>query len=352
MPPIDKNVIQAPHVVILGAGASIAAYKDWGSVGPPLPSMQDLVDVLSLRTLIETKGFNVDGLGFEAFYDDLASSSRDLQLQIEIERRVAEYFGSLRLPGCVTIYDYLILGLRDKDLIASFNWDPFLLQAYMRNEKVGQKRRPRIAFLHGNVSVGICHKDSVTGVNGRSCARCGEPFSPSRLLYPIKHKNYSADRFIKNEWDTLRRYLGRAYYVTVFGYSAPKTDVEARTLMLKDWKENKSLDLAEVDIIDIKPGEEVEASWEEFFVRDHYMVTDNVTNSYIFQHPRRSCDAFASATLMCNPWHDNPFPKFEKLEDLQIWVAPLIVEEETYEREKRPFSSQPLPPNESSEEAQ
>src|SRR5438128_3976890 len=90
--------------------------------------------------------------------------------------------------------------------------------------------------------------------------------------------------------------------------------------MLDVWQGNKSLELAEVDVIDVKPRDEIEASWEEFFYSHHYMVTDRVTNSYLFQHPRRSCDAFASATLMCDPWHDNPFPGFEKLEELQACV--------------------------------
>ena len=44
----------------------------------------------------------------------------------EIETRVDEYFADLELPGHPTIYDRLVLSLREKDLIATFNWDPFL----------------------------------------------------------------------------------------------------------------------------------------------------------------------------------------------------------------------------------
>jgi len=50
----------------------------------------------------------------------------------------------------------------------------------------------------------------------------------------------------------LRSRLSNAYYLTVFGYSAPVTDREARKLLLGEWKENKSLELAEIDIIDIR----------------------------------------------------------------------------------------------------
>jgi len=75
------------------------------------------------------------------------------------------------------------------------------------------------------------------------------------------------------------------------------------------------------------------------------MITNDIFRSYLFTHPRRSCDAFASATLMCDPWNDNPYPRFETLEELQEWVMPLIKEEELYDSKKEPFSGKPLLPN-------
>jgi hypothetical protein len=347
LPPIEKNVNHAPHVVLLGAGANIASYLDWGSVGDKLPSMQDLLEVLELNSLIKESGFKTDNLNFEAFYDDLASNGEHEELREEIENRTYKYFSSLSLPDSPTIYDYLILSLREKDLIASFNWDPFLVQAYMRNEIVTATRRPRIAFLHSNVMIGVCEKDRVSGINGRICSKCRDPLTPSKLLYPVKHKDYNTDPFIKGEWDALHLYLNDAYYLTVYGYSAPETDIEARDLMLEVWKDNKSLELAEVDIVD-RPGrdrEDIEKSWKEFFYSHHYGIYENIFQSYLFSQPRRSCDAFASATLMVNPWHSNPFPRFETLEELQEWVLPLIQEEEEFEKNKTPFSGNFLPPN-------
>lgn len=41
-------------------------------------------------------------------------------------------FSKLTLPDEPTIYDMLLLGLTDKDLVATFNWDPLLIQAYIR----------------------------------------------------------------------------------------------------------------------------------------------------------------------------------------------------------------------------
>lgn len=346
LPPLDKNINHAPHVVLLGAGASIAAYLSWGKLGPCLPSMQDLIEVLSLRSEIKNAGYETDGLNFEAFYDDLSSSDKNQDLKDLIESRVYKFFNSLTLPNTPTIYDYLVLSLREKDVIATFNWDPFLLQAYMRNEVVTNTRRPRVAFLHGNVKVAVCGVCSVTGVNGRRCSRCGDLLEPSKLLYPVKHKNYNDNPFIKSEWDILRRRLGKAYYLTIFGYSAPTTDVEARSLMLEAWKDNATLEFAEVEIIDVRPRNEIEKTWDDFFFSHHYTIVNEVSNSYLFTHPRRSCDAYAAATLMCEPWHDNRFPCFKTLPELQQWVAPLIKEEELYELERKNFSGDPLPPNE------
>ena len=75
------------------------------------------------------------------------------------------------------------------------------------------------------------------------------------------------------------------------------------------------------------------------------MVSTDVSQSYLFQHPRRSCDAFAAATLMCNPWQDNPFPAFGSLAELQDWVGPLIDEETRLDEKAEPFSGKPLAPN-------
>lgn len=346
LPPLDKNVNHAPHVVLLGAGASIAAYLHWGRKGPQLPSMQDLIEVLSLRAVIEDAGYSAAGLNFEAFYDDLSSSGKNEELRAIIESRVYDFFSTLALPDEPTIYDYLVLSLREKDIIATFNWDPFLLQAFMRNEVVTKTRRPRITFLHGNVKVGICGACEVAGVNGRRCSRCGMLLESSKLLYPVKHKNYSDDPFIKTEWEVLRNKLNRAYFLTIFGYSAPTTDVEARSLMLEVWKANSSLELAEVEVIDIRSRDDLEVTWHDFFFSHHYMTAKDIFRSYLFTHPRRSCDAFAAATLMCEPWHDNPFPKFKTLHELQEWVAPLIAEENRYETEGKGFSGDPLAPNE------
>jgi hypothetical protein len=159
-----------------------------------------------------------------------------------------------------------------------------------------------------------------------TCNECKELLQPTKLLYPVKQKNYQADEFIHGEWENLRLHIQHAYLVSVFGYSAPVTDVEAKKLMLEVWKKNTTKSLGALNIIDVKSETEVKENWKDFEAWS-MSVGESVWNTYLFIHPRRSCDAFAMATLQQSPWADNHCPKFETLEELQKWMIPLISEE-------------------------
>jgi hypothetical protein len=339
LPVLDKNVNLSPHVVILGAGASLAAFPDGDANGLRLPLMRDLVRTAGLEESLQRAGIADTEVSFEDLYDELVSSNANPQLVADIEAKVFACFSKMRLPDRPTIYDYLLLSLREKDVIATFNWDPFLIQAFKRNLSV--RRLPEVVFLHGNVGVGLCLEDKACGYIDLLCSSCHRPFTPTKLLYPVKHKDYNADVYIKDQWDRLRWHLNRAYFLTVFGYSAPKTDVEAKALMLEVWKENWSLELAEMEIIDIKGREELEETWDEFTYSHHYSVSKTILDSDLFRFPRRSCDAFAEAPLMLRPWKEDPFPEFDNLWDLQKWIQPLLDEEHLYEEAKAEFSGVP-----------
>lgn len=169
----------------------------------------------------------------------------------------------------------------------------------------------------------------------QSCPRCERPLSPVPLLYPIGKKNYEADPFIHNEWTELRIAVEGAYILTIFGYAAPTSDESAKAIMLDAWKANQTRELAEIDIIDIKTEAELEATWAPFFVRNHYGISRSP--SWLFQHPRRSCDHFAMATLQQYPCPDNPLPATEDLSALQAWVRPLIQQERALRDKGTPF---------------
>lgn len=124
-------------------------------------------------------GVKVDENDFELTYSRMAKNGEHSAVAATIETEIYNYFDSLRLPPTPTLYDHLMLALRKKDVIATFNWDPLLLQAARRCSFPGIEF-PRLLFLHGNVLSGFCPTDSVSGYRGNRCSKCGQEFQPSR----------------------------------------------------------------------------------------------------------------------------------------------------------------------------
>ena len=106
--------------------------------GLRLPLMDDLIDVLELRALLETDSLDVGETNFERLYSRLHANPSKRELCAQLEGKVRAYFSALRLPEEPTIYDHLVLSLREKDAIATFNWDPFLWQAAERNSHLSR----------------------------------------------------------------------------------------------------------------------------------------------------------------------------------------------------------------------
>lgn len=323
-----KSVIPSknmPHLVLLGAGASLASFPGGDKNGRKLPLMNSLVEKLDLYNYIPNEFENLL-TDFEKLYSKIAdepklSSNKDI-----IDKKVYEYFYEMEIPEKPTLYDYLSLSLRKKDLIATFNWDPLLLQTMRRHSVI--KNLPQVVFLHGNVAVGICKYCNITGFKYNNiCHRCHRSFDKMKLLYPVENKNYSSDNLIKNEWDILREYFRISLYVTIFGYSAPVSDIDAKKLMLDASMENRSREFYELEIIDIKPEEEVEDTWYDFIYKHHYSIIKKLNDSYLWDHPRRSTDAFFDAYMMNNPWEYNPFPEFNDVYEMHQWIEPLLLEE-------------------------
>jgi hypothetical protein len=261
LPALDvrMRVNHSPHVAIVGAGASRASAPAGDAHGIKLPLMDDFVETLGLQRILTELGVAWKDRNFEDVYDELYRADAKSDGLRTLESRIREFFSKLTLPDEPTAYDYLLLALRDKDLIASFNWDPFLVQAYKRS--LGLGRLPRIVFLHGNVAVGVCLSCRVKGYSGTACAKCGRELTPSRLLFPISEKDYTSDEFIAAEWQELRDFLRRAYMLTIFGYSAPRTDAAALEILKTTWNENETRTLAEVDVINIHDEREVLKTW-------------------------------------------------------------------------------------------
>jgi hypothetical protein len=183
------------------------------------------------------------------------------------------------------------------------------------------------------------------GFEWQDCVKCGAHLTPTNLLFPVKEKNYTDDLFISSQWDRLQDYIQHAYEITIFGYSAPVSDVVARDLMLKVWRTNQVREFSQLEVVDIKSKQEIKRTWADFIIRNNYGSSKRIFDTYMFHYPRRSCDALAGATLQQRPWKENRMPTFDSLDKLQQWVAPLVEEERRYNDAKVPFSDKLVLPS-------
>lgn len=314
----------SPHVVILGAGASLQAFPNGDKHGTQLPLMNNLVEKVELGPLLEKAGINAAGRNFEDAYSDLTQNPKLKPLQDEVEQMVYDYFSSLELPDHPTLYDHLVLSLRSKDLIASFNWDPLLLRCLYRNLRSVEK--PKAVFLHGNVALGYClrHTGSKVGQFPGVCSTCGGEFVKSRLLFPVKEKGYANDSFVKLGWDILRDYLKRAYILTIFGYSAPISDVEAVSLIEEGWGNPLLRSQEQIAIIDIECNRALSKKWSRFTPPHEPDIVKDFYESSIATHPRRTCESMRARLNDHQYLRPRALPRTEELADLWRWFAPLF----------------------------
>lgn len=316
-----------PHVVVLGAGASRAALPNGDASGHPIPLMQDLAEVVGIATRLEEEGIEWRHADFEALWSLLSANPSHKDLCRELEESVFSYFSSLSLPSQPTLYDHLILSLRPKDAIVTYNWDPFLIQAYRRNY-THIPALPQLFFLHGNVLAAFCETDQVIGVRGGICSRCRNPFSPTRLLYPVAQKDYSTDPTIRASWAAVRHLLRDALWMTIFGYRAPQTDAEAVNLMSNAWGTPAKRQFEQVELIDIRDEEELRSQWSVFIHTHHYEVHRRFYDAWITQHPRRTIEAFLAEFIEANLLDPSPpFPAQASFEELWEWARQMVAAE-------------------------
>jgi hypothetical protein len=317
-----NGLMGRPHLVILGAGASKAAFPDGDRNGLPLPVMNDLIPKLGLDEKLEEHGIDYKDANFEAIYSKLHERLSHSELVKTINERVRKYFASLQLPDEPTLYDHLVLSLRPKDVIATFNWDPFLFDACERN--CNRTELPYTIYLHGNVRVGYCLDDMVRGRVGRTCGECGHELTPSNLLYPVSEKNYSEASGISHEWESLRNRLESAYIMTIFGYSAPESDVEAVELMSDAWGSPAEREFEEVEVIDLKSRDELRETWDDFIHTHHFRVYSSFYDSLAAIYPRRSCEALWSALMQVTPAEELNIPREVGFTELYSRINPLL----------------------------
>ena len=305
-----EELIQAPsdvrpHVVLLGAGASLDAFPEGDESGHHLPLMHNLVDVVGLKPLIESGGAElVKEKNFEEIYSKLVANPKCGDLVKEIEERIDAYFSSLRMPKEANKYDFLLLSLREKDAIFTFNWDPFLFDSYKRNAHIASL--PKIFFLHGNVRIGICSDHArVWGKRRGECSICSNKLQDVPLLYPIENKNYSSHKYIRDSWEMAKYFFAEAFVLTIFGYGAPDSDAAAVKLLKSAWTSKSNRKIEHIEIVDVKSDSELYTRWRAFTPTLHLKPRRRIWDSWINRYPRRSVES-----LRCSVYHGEPVATF------------------------------------------
>ena len=315
---------------ILGAGATNATIPNGDKNGLKSPVMQNFLNDTGLDLLLEGIDLLTKSNNIEDIYSELYER-KEYSIIKKIEEGIISHYSKMQIPVEPTLYDYLILSLRKKDCIATFNWDPLLIQAYNRVNKI-TKNLPQLVFLHGSVAVGVCKScKHYEPIRNKACAKCGKPLVMPRLLYPIKNKDYNSDLFIRNSWLELEYYLKYAELLTIWGYSAPKSDVAAKDIMYKAFSSTyRRLDY--IEIIDIADNDVLYQKWEDFAQETNYHldIKKNLLDTYVGKFPRRSVDAYVKSQLEgnwnCLPWEIQDNMTFDYLRKL---VEPLIKQEES-----------------------
>jgi len=326
------------HVVILGAGASIASSLRNPEInGKQLPSMDNFIDVVGLVDIVNTLPEEFRAKNFEKLYSKLLKTNSQSNEILEIETRVYNYFRDMKLPDEPTIYDYLVLSLRPKDLIATFNWDPFLFQAYERNRELADL--PYLSFLHGSVAIAYSKQDKKYYPTGWYLKEAHNYLEPTRLLYPVEQKNYNQDEFISIEWKRLKTWLksDSTKRVTIFGYSAPISDIEAMKILNEAWGTKDERNMEQFEIIDIRDEKIVKESWNNFIHSHHYNFSKSYFKSSLANNPRRTSESYFQhilpGTLAEVFSESNPVPaELGTLEELWEWHKPLIEAENEWKK--------------------
>lgn len=315
----------SPHVVILGAGASIQAFPDGDNNGVALPVMNNLIDLVNLKDLLNKCKIDHSENNFEVIYSQLSTNPDYRDCLLEVENRVHSYFVRMQLPDTPTLYDHLLLSLRKQDIVATFNWDPFLFDSWERlDSRFGSAYLPQLAFLHGNVRVGHCAKHHVFGRNGRYCPDCDQVLSPTPILFPIEIKNYESNPFISEAWQRLLEALGIALGVTIFGYGAPASDRAAISLMKAAWNRASEREVETIFLVDTKSESELLEKWRPFIYSHHYTIEKDFYQSQLPRTARRSIEALHARTIEGRFVESCPVPRAHSWEQLHNWFREAV----------------------------
>lgn len=326
---IIKNMKTRPHLFILGAGATKATIPNGDKNGRKSPVMNNFLQEIGQENLLREVSLKKQSNNIEDIYSELVEDPEYAETVSKIEAAIISHYQQMEIPIEPTLYDYLILSLRKKDCIATFNWDPLLIQAYNRVNKI-TSNLPELLFLHGCVAVGLCEScKRFAPLQNKFCPICGREYIMPKLLFPVKNKTYYQNIFIRDQWNAFDYYLENAGIVTIWGYSAPNSDIEAKERMLKVFSiQFRKLD--QIEIIDIDEHELLMNKWQPFAKQTnfHLQIFSSLLDTIISEFPRRSIDGYTKRYI--EGWWGKStltLKECKTFEELKTLFLPLLTKE-------------------------
>ncbi len=328
---IIDSMRSRPHLFILGAGATKATIPNGDKYGRESPVMENFLQKMGINGLLKNVILETSSNNIETIYSELVEKPEYANVVTKIEDSIVSHYQQMKIPDSPTLYDYLLISLRKKDCVATFNWDPLLIQAYNRVNKITTDL-PEILCLHNCVEVGLCENCKYfEPLRNKVCPRCGKKFKMPRLMFPVKNKSYTQDIFIQEQWKAFNGYLQNACIITIWGYSAPDSDMDAKSMMLKAFSSTfRKLD--QIEIIDIADESILKDKWHSFVHETNYHLNIHTAllNTLIAEFPRRSIEGYTKRFIE-NWWGSSTcsLKECKSFSELHQLVEPLLVNEKS-----------------------
>lgn len=273
------------HLVILGAGSTIATIPNGDKNGNISYTLDNLLTDTTFKTFvqkIQEKGYCTDDV--EKMCNKLYME--DANLYHEFETLIRKKYGSFELPIAFTILDRLVLSLTANDAIISFNWDDLIVQAYQRmSQFVPDKMLPILAFPHGNTQA-VYNKKCYTS---KRIVTNDNNWSDSPLNMPVNETDYKSNLFIKSQWRILDFYMRNAQMITFFGYRGPESDEQDLQHLDELFAMNKICDKIEIIDKNLSEAKKVAKNFERFRMQTNWLyVCSDFWHSSIAKCPRRT----------------------------------------------------------------
>jgi len=82
--------------------------------------------------------------------------------------------------------------------------------------------------------------------------------------------------------------------------------------------------MEQFEIIDVRSEDELVESWAPFIHTHHYEVHSSAYDSWLFNHPRRTGEAYLNQYLNAMFIEANPLPRHASFDELWTWFKPLL----------------------------